>query len=123
MRLLDWLPFGGVPEIDAQTLARQLRDGATPQLVDVRTELEWNRSHIAGAVCVPVTQLKARMPSLALDKSRPVIAICLSGHRSIPAVRLLRANGFEACQLRKGMQAWWAAGLAVQGSQAPDQNK
>ena len=123
MRFLDWLPFGGVPEIDAQTLVQQLRDGATPQILDVRTEFEWNQSRIAGAVCVPVTQLKARLASLALDKSRPVIAICLSGHRSIPAVRLLRANGFDACQLRKGMQAWWAAGLAVQGRQAIDQNE
>jgi len=123
MRFFDWLPFGRVPEIDAITLAMQLRDGATPQIVDVRTELEWNQSRIAGAVCVPVTQLEARLASLALDKSRPVIAICRSAHRSIPAVRLLRANGFDACQLRKGMQAWWAAGLAVQGRLAPDQNE
>ena len=122
MRFFDWLPFGRVPEIDAQTLAQQLRDGATPQIVDVRTELEWNQSRIAGAVCVPVTQLEARLASLGLDKNRPVIAICRSAHRSIPAVRLLRANGFDARQLRKGMQAWWAAGLAVQGRQAHDQN-
>jgi len=120
MQFFDWLPFCRVPEIDAQTLAQQLRDGATPQIVDVRTELEWNQSRIAGAVCVPVTQLGARLASLALDKNRPVIAICPSGHRSIPAVRLLRANGFDVRQLRKGMQAWWAAGLAVQGRQALD---
>ena len=123
MKFFDWLPFGRVPEIDAQTLAQQLRDGATPQIVDVRTELEWTRSRIAGAVNVPVTQLEARLDSLALDKNRPVIAICRSAHRSIPAVRLLRAKGFDARQLRKGMLAWWAAGLEVQGTQAPDTNE
>lgn len=120
MRLFDWLPLGSVPEIDAQALEQQLRDGAAPQIIDVRTELEWKLSRIAGAVCVPVTQLEARLASLALDKSRPVIAICRSAHRSIPAVRLLRAKGFDAYQLRKGMQAWWSAGLDVQANQAPD---
>ena len=38
---------------------------------------------------------------------RPVVAICLSAHRSIPAARLLRAHGFpDAAQLAGGMLAW-----------------
>jgi rhodanese-related sulfurtransferase len=40
-----------------------------------------------------------------------VVAICLTAHRSIPAVRLLRENGFEARQLQGGMLAWRAAQL------------
>lgn len=35
----------------------------------------------------------------------------ISAHRSIPAVRKLRARGYEARQLRGGMLAWWRAGL------------
>jgi rhodanese-related sulfurtransferase len=40
-----------------------------------------------------------------------VVAICLTAHRSIPAVRLLRARGFEAAQLAGGMLAWRVAGF------------
>lgn len=115
MKMPWWLPFGGVPEIDAHALHARLRDGPAPQIVDVRTEAEWRRSRIAGTVNAPITELKTLLPSLGLDRKRPVVAICRSAHRSIPAVRLLRASGFDACQLQKGMQAWWSAELPVEG--------
>ena len=57
---------------------------------------------------VPIQELRRRLPALQLDPERPVVAICLSAHRSIPAVRLLQAHGFErAVQLQGGMLAWW----------------
>ena len=40
-----------------------------------------------------------------------LIAICLTAHRSIPAVRLLKQRGFEASHLAGGMLAWRAASL------------
>ena len=115
MKLFWWLPFGRVPEIDAQELVARLQGGSAPQVIDVRTAAEWSNSRIAGATNAPVTELKARLASLALDRNRPVVAVCRSAHRSIPAVRLLRARGYDACQLHKGMQAWWGAGLPVEG--------
>jgi rhodanese-related sulfurtransferase len=106
-----WLPFGRVPEIPARELAAQLGEPRPPQVVDVRTPAEWRRSHVPGAVNVPITELGSRLGTLSLDRARPVVAVCLTAHRSIPAVRLLRAEGFEAVQLAGGMQAWWSAGL------------
>jgi rhodanese-related sulfurtransferase len=115
VRLFWWLPFGQVPEIDARELHARMTSGSAPQIVDVRTAAEFGNSRIAGAVNAPVTELKARLSSLALDRNRPVVAVCRSAHRSIPAVRLLRARGYDACQLQKGMQAWWGVGLPVEG--------
>lgn len=107
-----WLPFGGVPEISAADLNAKLSSGAAPQLVDVRSRREWNSSHIAGSVNSPITVFRSDMASLKLDPSLPVVAICLSAHRSIPAVRVLRDAGFgDVCQLQGGMRAWWEAGL------------
>jgi rhodanese-related sulfurtransferase len=115
MKLPWWLPFGRVPEIDAQELRTRMQSGAALQIIDVRTALEWNNSRIAGTINVPVTELKARLDSLGLDKTRPVVAVCRSAHRSVPAVRLLREQGFDVCQLQKGMQAWWGAELPTEG--------
>ena len=115
MNFFWWLPFGRVPEIDAQELHARMRADPALQVVDVRTEHEWNTSRIAGTINAPITELKGRLASLALDRKRPVIAICRSAHRSIPAVRLLRARGYDACQLHKGMLAWQGAGLPVEG--------
>jgi rhodanese-related sulfurtransferase len=111
MRLPWWLPFGRVPEIDPAALQAALRSKAPPQLVDVRTDIEFRNGHLRGAVSVPISTLPARLVSLGLDPARPVVAICLSAHRSIPAVRLLRGRGFEASQLAGGMLAWRRAGL------------
>jgi len=103
-----WLPFGRVPEISANELHRLMGGDKPVQIVDVRSAAEWRRSHILGAVSVPIGGLKRRLASLELDAHQPIIAICLSAHRSIPAVRLLRARGFEnAVQLKGGMLAWW----------------
>ncbi len=111
MNLPFWLPFGAVPETSAGGLATALRRSPAPQLVDVRTPAEFAAGHVAGAVNVPVTALSSRLPGLGLDPARPVVAICLSAHRSAPAVRLLRQRGFDAAHLAGGMNAWRAAGL------------
>jgi rhodanese-related sulfurtransferase len=108
---LWWLPFGTVPELPARQLAGDLANVPAPQVLDVRTKGEFVRGHIRGAVCVPITELKARLPGLALVRDRPVVAICLTAHRSIPAVRLLRGAGFDARQLAGGMISWRAAGF------------
>lgn len=115
MRWLWWWPFGKVPEVSARQLDGMLRERAyAPQLVDVRTGTEWRTGHIAGSIHVPINELDARVASLRLDGARPIVAICRSAHRSIPAVRLLQKHGFSrACQLQGGMLAWRHAGLPV----------
>ena len=107
---LWWVPFGEVPEVTAPQLLAMLASESPPQLLDVRSSAEWRAGHIAGAIHLPITSLRRKLPTLDLDPTRPVVTICLTAHRSIPAVRLLRAQGFtDARQLRGGMQAWWAA--------------
>jgi len=103
-----WLPVGHVPDISATDLHARLAADNPIQIVDVRSGAEWRRSHIPGAVSVPIHAFKGRLAALQLDAQQPIIAICLSAHRSIPAVRLLQAQGFEnAVQLKGGMLAWW----------------
>jgi len=110
-----WLPFGHVPEINADELNARLTGDRPLKIIDVRSGAEWRRSHIPGAVSVPVNELKVRIASLQLDAQQPIIAICLSAHRSIPAVRLLKAQGFEnTVQLKGGMLAWWSKNYPTQ---------
>ena len=113
-----WWPFGRVPEISAQELQRMIRKPeSAPVILDVRTVSEWSGARIAGSMNVPVTVLKAKLPGLKLDKARPVVAVCRSAHRSIPAVRLLQQQGYQdVCQLQGGMLAWLEAGLPVEGT-------
>lgn len=109
------LPFASlfkkVPAITAKELHAQLPQ---VQLVDVRTHTEFGHSHIVGAMNLPITRFtEPRVAELNLDPARPVVVICLSAHRSIPATRKLVKMGFDAKQLQAGMKAWWAADLPV----------
>lgn len=111
-----WLPFGSVPEISPQELQATLAGSRAPVVLDVRTHREWKASRIDGALNLPITSFKAELEKLGLEPARPVVAVCLSAHRSIPAVRVLREAGFaDARQLQGGMRAWWKAGLPVVG--------
>lgn len=119
MKLRQWIPLGEVPEVAPRVLAERIAAGDEAQLVDVRSALEHGQSRIAGARSAPILGWPGALDALALDPARPVVAICLSAHRSIPAVRLLRERGLEAAQLAGGMLAWWAAKLpTVHGAEA-----
>jgi rhodanese-related sulfurtransferase len=111
MKTFWWLPFGRVPAIPPDELAGSLDQRPPPQLIDVRTPTEFVAGHIRSARNVPITAFRSRLPELDLDPVRPVYVICLSAHRSRPAVRLLLAKGFDARELAGGMRSWRAAGL------------
>ena len=113
MSLPWWLPFGGVDEIPPRDLYEQIKkEGKNLQLLDVRSTAEYAEGHIANTINIPINELPGRIGELKFDLSRPVYAICLSGHRSVPAYRLLKGKGYtQVFSLSGGMMAWWAAKL------------
>jgi rhodanese-related sulfurtransferase len=113
-RLPWWLPFGGVPEISTGRLHRWIQEGRPVQLVDSRTALEFQQGTVARARHVPVTGLPQALEGLDLDPEKPVVFLCLSGHRSRPGTRLLRSRGFEAYSLKGGIMAWRRAGYGLE---------
>ena len=72
---------GEVSRDEAQKL---VEDGA--QLVDVRTEHEWEAGRIAGATHLPLAELAGR--AAEIDRERPVVLYCRGGNRSTMAPRL-----------------------------------
>lgn len=60
---------------------------------------------------VPLGDLEDAANDLPLQSGEPVVAICLTAHRSVTAVRLLKRRGYDIVQLKGGMRAWRAAGL------------
>jgi rhodanese-related sulfurtransferase len=114
VRVPWWFPFGQVSEIAPRELLAELGNGAGIQLLDVREPVEFRQGHIEGARNVPIRDLPRKLETLGLDSSRPVVAICLSGHRSIPAYRLLKRSGYsQVYSLSGGMIAWWSDHLPI----------
>lgn len=119
MRWISGSPWGSpagmvkVPEVDPADLQDALARGEDIQILDVRTGAEFRRGHIRGAVCVPIHRLQRRLPVLRLDRSKPVVAVCKTAHRSIPAVRMLARAGYHPYQLAHGMDGWRRKGLPI----------
>jgi rhodanese-related sulfurtransferase len=88
---------------DAQAMIAQ---GA--RLIDVRGGDEFARSHIPGAVNMPLDHLSP------LPGDAPVIFHCLSGNRTTVHKDKLLATTPDAHILDGGLNAWKAAGLPVQ---------
>lgn len=110
---LWWLPVGRVPEVSPQELHRWLEEGRPVQLVDARTSLEYDQGTIAGARHAPLTGMPGSLSRVPIQKDCPVVMLCLSGHRSLPGTRWLRARGIEAYSLKGGILAWRGAGYSL----------
>lgn len=107
---LSWLPFGKVASISAEKAALLIGDAV---FIDVRTQMEFNKSHIPGALSLPLHSLNNKHIN-QLPKDKPVICICLSAHRSKPATRKLIKAGVDARELSGGMQVWWKLNLPLE---------
>jgi rhodanese-related sulfurtransferase len=110
----SWLPVGNVPEVNSQQFHDWLHNHRDVQVVDARTKAEYLQGTIGNARHAPVTQMPLSMERLNLDADRPVVVLCLSGHRSRPGTRWLRARGYEAYSLKGGVMAWKAAGFSTE---------
>jgi rhodanese-related sulfurtransferase len=83
-------------------------------IVDVRENDEWKVEHIAGAVHIPLDQLKDRLPELQAYKDTMVIAQCRGGKRSLKAMEVLKSAGFsKVYSMDGGLQSWTEQGFAV----------
>ena len=84
-------------------------------VLDTRPANEYAAGHIAGAISVPVDQLKRRLRRLS--KQKEYVAYCRGPYcvYADRAVELLRRSGRRARRLLDGFPEWKAAGLPVQG--------
>jgi rhodanese-related sulfurtransferase len=108
------LLFGKVPQIPPQEFNRWLQEGRPVQVVDARTNLEYQQGTISNAQHAPVSEMPGSLERVPLDATVPVVVLCLSGHRSRPGTLWLRARGYEAYSLQGGVIAWRAAGFSTE---------
>ncbi len=79
------------------------------QLVDVRTNREFRKGHLARAINIDFYKAsRFRLEFEKLDKSKPVYIYCRSGHRSQKAGKRLLGLGFsKVYDLEGGLNNWY----------------
>jgi rhodanese-related sulfurtransferase len=91
---------------------KEILDAGEAELVDVREPYEWEAGRIPGARHIELERLAGRADELPKDK--PVIFQCRMGRRSALATDAFRAVGFDAYNMRGGIEAWAEDGLPLE---------
>ncbi len=100
-------------QITPREAYQRMQGAKAPQLIDVRTEGERQSGFIDKSRLIPLHDLENQLGKL--DKTKPIIVYCRSGHRSGMALRLLKSKGFtDVSHIQGGMMGWLHNGLPVE---------
>ena len=107
-----------VNPVDRKTLLKRVQQKKAI-VIDVRPPNEYRTAHIAGALPIPLEQLKQRLSELPRNKE--VVAYCRGPFCVLAkeAVDVLRSNGFRASRLEDSVHDWHARGLPIAIGEEP----
>jgi rhodanese-related sulfurtransferase len=98
--------------VNRKALLARARKGLVTVL-DVRPAEEYREGHIAGAISIPLPELKDRLAEL--PRNQDIVAYCRGPYCvfAAHAVALLQEHGFRAVRLEDGVADWRAHGLPI----------
>ena len=107
-------PANAPAKLSPDEFESMLQNKPEVQLLDVRTQKEFQSGYINGAKNLNIYDAVFAGQIEKLDKSRPVLVYCAKGARSATAAEQLKRAGFpEVYDLAGGMEAWRAAGKST----------
>jgi rhodanese-related sulfurtransferase len=93
----------------------KMNSSESVKVIDVREIHEYIKGHIEDSLNIPLSKLDDQLPELEGLKSQPVIVVCHTGTRSIPACKTLIKAGFQdVYNITGGMQSWEDNKLPIQ---------
>ena len=105
----------GFKTVGVDEFSKLIAENDGIQLLDVRTQSEYDEGHIAGAQHINVLDSTFVDKAKAqLDKQKPVAVYCRSGHRSAKAAHSMVKAGYRVINLDGGIIAWQKAGKKVE---------
>ncbi len=100
---------------DSLKVVKKAIDDEKAVLVDVRTQKEWDKGHVEGAIFLPVTSLTDDLDEKKLAKALPkkgrYYIHCAVGIRATRAGEYLEERGYEVKVLKSGYQQLIEAGF------------
>lgn len=79
-------------------------------ILDIRSEEDYKKDTLPGAVGIPFEELEERLEEL--DQDKPVYVLCHTGLRSMDAAAVLEENGFQAASIEGGYRTYLRMKLA-----------
>lgn len=82
-------------QIDAAEAKRLMDTESGYQIVDVRTEDEFEEGHIKGAICIPNETIGLGVKQMLTDPEQMLLVYCRSGVRSVMAAEKFCMLGYK----------------------------
>jgi len=101
--------------MQASELLERIKLNNPPVVVDTRSEFEFGRGHIPGAINAPVRKILLNRAALPQDKKREMVVHCEHGQRAALARFFLGLYGYRnTAPLEGDLEDWKKAGLPVE---------
>ena len=108
LALIIGAPVAGcATNITREDLLKQLQSDAPPLVADVRSQSEYDRDHVPGAVHIPFYSIGSGLKELGYPKTDPVVLYCEHGPRSGIAGFSLYLSGYEKVYSLEGSMKGW----------------
>jgi rhodanese-related sulfurtransferase len=93
-------------------ILKQNRQNPDFTIIDVRTQKEYEETHIPGAVNIDFRSADFRKEINRLDRKKTYLLYCRTGVRSAQAMKTMREMGFRnVAHISGGITAWQRANL------------
>lgn len=99
-------PSGSYETISPEEAMDLMQTEASYVLLDVRTQEEFDQSHIPGAVLLPHDQVSDQAERYLPEKKRLILVYCRSGRRSKEAAEALAGLGYTNVRDFGGILDW-----------------
>jgi rhodanese-related sulfurtransferase len=104
---ISTLLLGCAMNITRDDLLRQMMTEKPPLVVDVRSQREYNRDHVPGAVHIPFYSIGSGLHAMGYSKQDPVVLYCEHGPRTGIAGFSLYLSGYEKVYSLDGNMKGW----------------
>jgi rhodanese-related sulfurtransferase len=102
--------------MQASELLQRIKSSNAPVVVDTRSEFEFGRGHIPGAINAPLRKILLNRATLPQDKQREMVVHCEHGQRAWLARFFMGLYGYRNTQPLEGdLEEWKKAGLPLEG--------
>ena len=92
-----------------------MQSGHSPLIVDVRSQGEYDRGHVPGALHISFYSIGSGLDGIGFSKNDPVVLYCEHGPRSGIAGFTLKVLGYEQVYSLEGhMKDWRSDGYPVE---------
>jgi rhodanese-related sulfurtransferase len=101
--------------ITRDELLNKMQQGPALLIVDVRSQGEYDKDHIPGAVHIPFYTVRSGIREIGYSQKDPVVLYCEHGPRSGLASLTLYLSGYEQIYSLDGhMNGWRANGFPIE---------